>query len=86
VQPVDVEETSATLPQHARDALQRPGFNLEDRLLEQERLYIEAALELSKQNVSEAARLLGINRTTLYSRMDVLQKRQANAAIKEGAS
>ena len=35
-----------------------------------ERSYIEAALELSGGNVSQAARRLGINRTTLYNRME----------------
>ena len=34
-----------------------------------ERGYIEAALRLTRGNVSQAAKLLGINRTTLYSRM-----------------
>ena len=67
---------STALPQQAADELQQPGFHLEEKMLEQERHYIEAALKLTNSNVSEAARLLGINRTTLYSRMDVLQKRQ----------
>ncbi len=35
-----------------------------------ERSYIEAALALSGGNVSQAARRLGINRTTLYNRME----------------
>ena len=32
--------------------------------------YIEAAIELSNGNMSETARRLGINRTTLYNRME----------------
>jgi two-component system nitrogen regulation response regulator GlnG len=39
-------------------------------LAETERSYIEAALRLAHDNVSQAARLLGINRTTLYNRME----------------
>jgi len=35
-----------------------------------ERGYIEAALKLTRGNVSQAAKLLGVNRTTLYSRMN----------------
>jgi DNA-binding NtrC family response regulator len=35
-----------------------------------ERSYIEAALRLTRGNVSQAAKLLGVNRTTLYSRMN----------------
>ena len=35
-----------------------------------EQAYIEAALRITRGNVSQAARLLGVNRTTLYSRMN----------------
>ena len=35
-----------------------------------QRSYIEAAVDLSNGNMSEAARRLGINRTTLYNRME----------------
>ena len=45
------------------------GFSLDDTLKAWERSYIEAALRLTRGNVSQAAKLLGINRTTLYSRM-----------------
>lgn len=44
-------------------------FNLDSTLATWERGYIEAALRLAKGNVSQAAKMLGINRTTLYSRM-----------------
>ena len=44
-------------------------FDLDQMLTAWERGYIEAALRLAKGNVSQAAKLLGINRTTLYSRM-----------------
>jgi DNA-binding NtrC family response regulator len=44
-------------------------FNLDSMLTAWERGYIEAALRLAKGNVSQAAKILGINRTTLYSRM-----------------
>jgi hypothetical protein len=45
------------------------AFNLDQTLHAWERGYIEAALRLTRGNVSQAAKLLGINRTTLYSRM-----------------
>ncbi|MDJ0890067.1 MAG: helix-turn-helix domain-containing protein, partial [Gammaproteobacteria bacterium] len=45
------------------------GFRLDEMLREWEQRYINAALHLSNGNLSQAARLLGINRTTLYSRM-----------------
>ena len=49
---------------------QGPPFNLDRLLADTERTYIEAALQLAHGNVSQAARLLGINRTTLYNRME----------------
>lgn len=49
---------------------QREPFNLDLLLDATERGYIEAALKLTHGNVSQAARLLGIHRTTLYNRMD----------------
>jgi DNA-binding NtrC family response regulator len=45
------------------------GFNLDDALARLERSYVEAALALTQGNLTRAAKLLGINRTTLYSRM-----------------
>lgn len=44
-------------------------FNLDRTLKAWENRYIEAALRLSRGNVSQAAKLLGINRTTLYGRL-----------------
>ncbi len=49
-------------------------FNLDNMLATWERGYIEAALRLAKGNVSQAAKMLGINRTTLYSRMGAEDK------------
>jgi DNA-binding NtrC family response regulator len=42
-----------------------------------EKSYVEAALDITRGNLSQAAKLLGIHRTTLYSRM------QSNAAAGE---
>ncbi len=58
----------------ARNRLTTGNFNLDQHLREQESLYIDAALELTSGNISEAARLLGINRTTLHSRMGTHEK------------
>ena len=88
---VDVEQLAAELdlPQNssiktdsgplsfARKTLkQTDQFNLDNMLQEQANHFINAAMELSHNNISEAAKLLGINRTTLYSRMESLQKYQ----------
>ncbi|MCD6043369.1 MAG: sigma-54-dependent Fis family transcriptional regulator [Burkholderiales bacterium] len=61
---------SAIIDQALRQ-LERSGqFNLDETLKAWERGYIQAALRLTRGNVSQAAKLLGINRTTLYSRME----------------
>ena len=44
-----------------------------------ERAYIEAAIALADGNISQAARRLGINRTTLYSRMEAGRPGEASA-------
>jgi len=44
-------------------------LRLDEALRDLERSYVEAALDLTRGNLSQAARLLGIHRTTLYSRM-----------------
>jgi two-component system nitrogen regulation response regulator GlnG len=55
---------------------QNEAFNLDQMLNKTERAYIDAALKLVNGNVSQAARLLGINRTTLYNRMESFSKEQ----------
>jgi transcriptional regulator with PAS, ATPase and Fis domain len=57
-----------------KQKLQSGHFDLTLELRTQESMYIDIALELSANNISEAAKLLGINRTTLYSRMDAHEK------------
>jgi len=47
-------------------------FKLDEILNNWEQRYIDAALKLSSGNLSEAARLLGVNRTTLYSKIQRL--------------
>ncbi|MCB1746861.1 MAG: sigma-54-dependent Fis family transcriptional regulator [Gammaproteobacteria bacterium] len=49
--------------------IRSPGFRLDRELEALERAYIETALALGEGNLSKAARLLGVNRTTLYSRL-----------------
>ncbi|MGH8543912.1 MAG: sigma-54-dependent transcriptional regulator [Gammaproteobacteria bacterium] len=56
----------------AERQLRMPGFCLDEIMEGWERRYIDAALKLSHGNLSHAARLLGINRTTLYSRIERL--------------
>jgi DNA-binding NtrC family response regulator len=62
----------AEIDESLQQELERGRFSLDDRLEEWERRYVTLALELAKGNLSRAARLLGINRTTLYSRLQRL--------------
>jgi len=65
----EIREKSGLVEQALRQ-LERTGqFDLDETLKAWERGYIEAALRLTQGNVTQAAKLLGINRTTLYSRM-----------------
>ncbi len=47
-------------------------FHLDDKMSEWERKYINHALLKCNGNLSKAARMLGVNRTTLYSRLQRL--------------
>jgi DNA-binding NtrC family response regulator len=69
--PPSPDEGGGAIVEQARRQLERAGnFSLDETLLAWERGYIEAALRLTRGNVSQAAKLLGVNRTTLYSRMN----------------
>lgn len=49
--------------------LEHRSISLDGMLAAWERAFVEAALAITGQNLTQAARLLGIRRTTLYSRM-----------------
>jgi DNA-binding NtrC family response regulator len=56
-------------------------FSLDDTLHRWEAAYIAAAQQLTHGNISQAAKLLGVNRTTLYNRIDVLARAQGQPPI-----
>jgi DNA-binding NtrC family response regulator len=62
----------AEIDETLRQELESGRFRLDDCLEDRERRYVTLALKLSNGNLSRAARLLGINRTTLYSRIQRL--------------
>jgi two-component system nitrogen regulation response regulator GlnG len=57
------------------NALHGAGFHLDQLLKSVEKEAIELALREHDGNVSKAAEMLGINRTTLYGRMDRSEER-----------
>jgi DNA-binding NtrC family response regulator len=84
---VDVEQLQAELEENIlsladedegevntriRQELSDNSFQLDTVLGEREKRYIQVAMGLSGGNLSKAARKLGVNRTTLYSRMQRL--------------
>ncbi len=63
-------DSDAALTDAAKRQLQTErGFNLDETLARWERVYVDAALEITQGNLTRAAKMLGMNRTTLYSRM-----------------
>ncbi|MBI5889358.1 MAG: sigma-54-dependent Fis family transcriptional regulator [Nitrosomonadales bacterium] len=76
-QPESTGTTPADTSAEIRQALQQGGFDLDELLMGYTARYIDAAMELAHGNISEAAKLLGIARTTLYSRIEAVQKHKA---------
>ena len=69
-QEIPLPNDAKALIETARKQLQTlANFNLDQTLRQWEKAYVEAALNMTHGNLSQAAKLLGINRTTLYSRM-----------------
>lgn len=50
------------------------NVNLDQVLKQWEKAYVDAAMKTTHGNLSQAAKLLGINRTTLYSRIQLQEK------------
>lgn len=73
VSPAPTFATSNELVAYAlRELKTQHEFSLDATLRHWEEAYIEAARQLAHDNLSQVARLLGINRTTLYNRIDAL--------------
>lgn len=68
----DLSQAKRTAHEHLSNT---GNINLDATLALMERGYIEAAIENSAGNISQAARQLGINRTTLYNRLEGWSRR-----------
>lgn len=68
--PLAAPDMAAITEAACRYLREHDSINLDAVLALWERGYIEAALKLANGNVSQAAKRLGINRTTLYNRME----------------
>ena len=75
-QPATAPGEGDALAQAMRHLERSRGVQLDQLLQTLERGYIEAALRLTRGNVSQAAKLLGVNRTTLYSRMNQPEEKE----------
>ena len=71
------EDVNTLLPLAVARLRQDEVFDLDHALRQYERALIDAALQVAEGNVSKAARLLNISRTTLYSRMEAREKARA---------
>jgi DNA-binding NtrC family response regulator len=63
------QDFKAVLEAARRHLQMHKNFSLDSTLSQWERGYVEAALMITQGNLTQAAKLLGIHRTTLYSRM-----------------
>ena len=72
IEPDDFIESHHSEQEDPKEVLAQGGFDLDDHMRDVERNYIEAAIEICNGNLSKVAKLLNMNRTTLYSRMERL--------------
>lgn len=80
----DTNQPESAQMDDAKFAMQQGTFNLDEQLLDYTSRHIEAAMDMARGNMSETAKLLGIARTTLYSRMEALQKHKAQRKNQRG--
>jgi DNA-binding NtrC family response regulator len=67
---IDFNDEASLMVQAQRHLQRQANVSLDAVLKTWERAYIEAALKITHGNLSQAAKLLNVNRTTLYSRMN----------------
>jgi len=68
-EPFNINDAAGMATQAQRHLQRQANVSLDSVLKSWERAYIEAAMQMTHGNLSQAAKLLNVNRTTLYSRM-----------------
>jgi DNA-binding NtrC family response regulator len=71
---VDLTNEATMATQAQRHLQQKANVSLDAVLKTWEKAYIDAALKITHGNLSQAAKLLNVNRTTLYSRMNTQEE------------
>ncbi|MDP1765889.1 MAG: sigma-54 dependent transcriptional regulator [Methylotenera sp.] len=73
-EPLNFNDASGMTAQAQRHLQRQANVSLDAVLKTWERAYIEAAMQMTHGNLSQAAKLLNVNRTTLYSRMSTIEE------------
>ncbi|MES2182020.1 MAG: sigma-54 dependent transcriptional regulator [Pseudomonadota bacterium] len=73
-EPLNLNDGAAMATQAQRHLQRQANVSLDAVLKTWERAYIEAAMKITHGNLSQAAKLLSVNRTTLYSRMSTQEE------------
>ena len=72
----NINDEASMAVQAQRHLQRQANVSLDAVLKTWERAYIEAAMKMTHGNLSQAAKLLNVNRTTLYSRMNTQEEGQ----------
>ena len=73
-EPLNLNDEAGMTAQAQRHLQRQTNVSLDAVLKTWERAYIEAAMKITHGNLSQAAKLLNVNRTTLYSRMSMQEE------------
>lgn len=72
--PFNFNDGASMMAQAQRHLQRQSNVSLDSVLKTWERAYIDAAMKITHGNLSQAAKLLNVNRTTLYSRMNTSEE------------
>jgi len=72
----NINDEASMAAQAQRHLQRQANVSLDAVLKSWERAYIEASMKMTHGNLSQAAKLLNVNRTTLYSRMNTQEESQ----------